>query len=255
MLCWQNLLRCFDRKHWKLNLLSSTGLPILHGYGRLKTDSAAYIPTWQRELPFPGAKSTVFYQGGGSHTNPYKTDTEPEQTSTDHPHVLPDRTIATQTAPPKDWAADLDLDERKELLSRCDDTKNRQPGSPFFASCSAVKLLRACLPRPSAAHLGASPRRLKIAGDAMPRCEGNSTGSAVEAAATALEIDSIPMEDIASISSVERTPGLDDPPCARPSILTEAARSAFLFATAARRAALFLPKPPRNRAARAPPGV
>ncbi len=116
----------------------------------------------------------------------------------------------------KDWAADLSFDEpeRAQLLlllpQRKDNTQH--PPEPLLRLApyhalptlvsSAVALLRACLPRPFfAAHRGAGPKGLRVAGGNMPWLTGNATGSVVRTSATACEIDSIPVGYIASLRS------------------------------------------------------
>ena len=152
----------------------------------------------------------------------------------------------------KDYAADPAIDEtaRAELPCHLPQRKDAEEGSPGpllrLASSSvlqtrvagAVSLIRACHPQLCVAHLGTGPRRLRVAGGSRPRRTDNATGSAAEASATASDIDSIPVEDIASLVRLERGSGLREALRAGASLLTAAARRiASLLPKAVRRAA------------------
>ena len=225
----------------KLNLLMYSGLPNVHGYGALRTDSPAYIPSLRRELPVPFAKRDKTYSG--------KSRADDERMSTVQPRVLTDKSIAMHKTLEKDWAADLAFDESERaelllLLPRYANAKDRPLlGNvlPQLAAAAASLIRRACLPRPAAAaNLGAGP--LGVAGsNYTPRSTGSAAGSAVTAAAAAAAgIDAIrvPVEGVASIrvDSSDTAPGLRAAPCARASLL----------AAAARRAAALLPKTARR---------
>ena len=224
--------------HRKLNLFWA-GFPILHKYGAAGIDSATYIPVLCMDLFAPIAKRDQVYSSNGQ--TKVIDNKSMQHKSTIQPFMHTDKINAMHKILDKDWSADLGFDESERaelllLLPHCENTKDRFPIIRLrLASCkvlpklatSAAKLIRACLHRPTANH-GAS-----ITGNYKPR----STGSA--SCATRSAIDSSPVEDIASI---ERTPGLADPPCTRPSLLTKAFRSTSLLATTARRAASRLPE-------------
>jgi hypothetical protein len=235
--CLLKLCSCIE---WKVIHLFS-GLPNKQGYGSLRTDSAGHIPTWQRELPVPIFKREICYRSP-SHTNQHNY---LKLTSAIMPRAPTDQTSGMRKTLDSDWPADLAFDqsERAELLRhlpQCEDANDRSIGVPHCpAHClslaaKAVAIIRACLPRP--------PRTFCVAGGSKPRSTGNATGTAVEAAANASEIDSLPVEEIASIGSIARAPGLESPPrasdSAKASLLTKAARrAASLLPVAIRRAA------------------